>query len=625
LSPDTFVRLLEEQTATALDAPFLTEPAVEASLVETLLLAAARTGGPLPASVHAAAVRAHAFSRAAPWRIGNVVVGHSDGAPDAQVLPTLASHLALDDLAAIREHVADLTWDHILAATAASADATCSKIARDLLDSPARYLARFPEVLPDLGRADGINFADFSPSRVLAAVEIDGKGGSSLPFPSPPGSKGSHSGDPRELLRDLDAAPAAWRRAAALLQLLVGPRIGEIAGVEVDLHREAATRVALALGQADSAVSSRADRRVQARDWLRFEVAALHHGAAIAARAVPNDPRRRVRAAWLFGDWIGRVLRESPFLGADPELLAARIEGTLPLQPTDEDDDALSPARMGIGRGSFQLDHVWLLYALFLAREAGWAPPGAVLAGLKRLAGRPLNAAERGAEEALEAGHNQLDWPGAHLAPPLAARWLLHGWRATWLLDLPTVAQDDTIAWLSRWLERRDARRGLWIMLALYREPLPFGPQHELARTIWLATLAEPSSLAHRMGEALGPFCLWGSTYAATLGNDEAEALVVAARATLPNWRVGVLLALAEAQNSPTLAKQAREELLLLIESKAEPTLRLPAAVAALQLVRKLPDAEREPFLERVDLRIGRDLRAHPNIRVELKRVGRAA
>ena len=86
-----------------------------------------------------------------------------------------------------------------------------------------------------------------------------------------------------------------------------------------------------------------------------------------------------------------------------------------------------------------------------------------------------------------------------------------------------------------------------------------------------------------------------------------------------------MLSTLAEARHESAVSQEAREALLALVSSTLEPELRLPAAVASLQLARKLPDSEREGFVQRIVDRLGPDLRAHPNVRVELKRVGRAA
>lgn len=617
----------------AYDLPYLADAASETSLIETLLLAAASLGCPLDGKVDEIAGDSRAVGLGALWRLGNVVVRHDGGERDAHVVPLLAVHLARDERDVVREHVVDMSWDQLAAARADSRQVSSADVARCLLDSPARRLARFPESLPEFGHATTAGPADLSPARLLATVSPDDNLSASGPMPARPrGMSAPLRGDEaRALLRDLDTAPAAWRRSAALLQLLTGPRSGEIGGVELDLHREAAARIGVALSREEEAPRPAAELGFQARDWLRFEVAAQHHGAQIAARAVPDDACRRVRAAWIFGDWIGRVMRESPFLGADPDLLAARLEATLPKpEEPSASTDALWPARMGMAPESLRLDEVWLLHALFLARERGWEPPGAVLDGLRTLAQRPVNDAERGAEEALEDDRDALDWPGAHVAPPLAARWLLHASRAEWLAKMEirageaSDAQKDTLAWLARWLDRGLASRGIWVMLALYREGARLDALRGEAHRLWIKTLTMPGDLVVRLGEALGPFCLWGSTYLADLTDDEAATLANAAQATLPTWRVGVLLTLAESQRA-AVATPARDALVALIRQKREPTLRLPAAVASLQLVRKLPDADREAFLTRIEQHLDPGLRAHPNIRVELKRVGRAA
>ena len=365
---------------------------------------------------------------------------------------------------------------------------------------------------PPLAAPPAINPDTATRTRLLEALAAPlDLGSSSLAVPGRRTQHQSPARDesPRDLLRDVDTAPSAWRRSEALLRLLTGPRVGVVGGVELDLQREAAVRIGLALG-ADDEGRPAPERGDDASDWLRFETLALHRGAARAQRDECEDPERRVRAAWLLGDRIGRVMREGAFRGVDPGRLAARLDAALPEQPT-ADPDALWPARMGAELGSLRLDEVWLLHALFLARER-WEPPGAVLDALRRLAGRLINDAEQSAEEALEAGHDVLGWPGTHLAPPLAARWLLHAWRARWLARLPSEAQTETIAWLERWQERGRADRGAWVMLALYREASDLGPVRDRARDLWTKLLTTSGDVAKALGNALGPFCLWGST-----------------------------------------------------------------------------------------------------------------
>ncbi|MEZ4312133.1 MAG: hypothetical protein R3F14_29245 [Polyangiaceae bacterium] len=628
LDAETFGEVLRTLPADAFRSPYLADGSPEAAVLEVLLLAAASLGYRLHGPLAEAAEEVCALDDAPAWRLGHVVVRHGGGDQDAHVLPVLAAHLALDDSAAIRQHMADLAWDHRVAGLVAHESTSPADVARCLLSSPARHLARFPEALPDFGHPTQGSPADLSLERLVVAIKPpdtqQAAGHDAVPGRPPKPSRPAHADEPLALLRDLDTAPAAWRRSSALRRLLTGPRMGEVGGVELDLHKEAAVRIAVALGRQGRISHSPAEHGFLASDWLRFEVAALHHAAAIARRGGPEDTPSTVHTAWLIADWIGRVLRESPFLGADPGLLSARLESKLPAR-APEDGDALWPGRMGIDTGSLRLDEVWLLHALFLALEHDWEPPGAVLDGLRILAGRDINDSERGAEEALEQGHDALRWPGPHLAPPLAARWLLHAVRAEWLSRLPDKAQQDTIEWLARWIEQGRPVRGTWIMLALFREGARLGPAGDEARALWIRTLCAVEASNVPLGNALGPFCLWGSLYVRSLTVEQAATLSHAARSTSPSWRVGVLSALAHEQNPPAIADDARSSLVSLIDSRTEPTLRLPAAVSALQLARKLPDAERDAFLQRVEQRLGPDLRAHPNVRVEMKRVGRAA
>jgi tetratricopeptide (TPR) repeat protein len=557
---------------------------------------------------------------------GALTLAHRDLAEALSLSTRCGFRLHLTDahLGYARLHLAegrlDLARPHLGAARALIAETSYHRRDAELAALEATLSPdSAPQLRPEEGVRDpsaGPRPSDTAapPAWVLAAR------GDPLPLDEPstavPGRlflAGAGAENPRDLLRDTDTASAWWRRSEALLHLITGPRTGVVGGIELDLHREAAVRTGLAL-------DAEREQSAEASDGLRFEVLALHHGATLAHADLPGDPARRVRAAWLYGDRIGRFMRESLRPGADPRQLAAELEEGLPAA-SPEDPDALWPARLGTGPTSLRLDEVWLLHALFLAHEV-WEPPGPVLDALRRLAARPINDAERDAEQALEAGHDVLGWPGAHLAPPLAARWLLHAWRAQWLATLPVQAQIDTIEWLERWLDGGHAARGGWVMLALHREAAGLSALGDRARALWTKTLATPGDVAERLGEALGPFCLWGATYLDALTCDRAEALAALAVRTPAAWRVGVLLALAE---TPMASGRAREALLALVGSDEERELRLPAAIAALQLARRLPEAVRGVFLPRVVDSLSPELRNHPNIRVELKRVGRAA
>ena len=606
------------------DPPLLDDPTPEANLSEALFMAAAAMGQPLDGELRAAA--AGALGPAVPWRIGHILQRRAPEKAETQLLPVLAAMLAAGSRDDLRRRAGDLAWDALLQERVASADASNVELARLALGSPARLLARRPEAIRDFAIHDPAGPADGTPARLLAAAGVPL---TAAPLVVAPGAAAIRINElpsilePIAVLREMLTAPTTWKRSAALLRLLTREPTGVVAGVELDLHREASARIASALNPAaDLAPAS--DRGIRPNDWIRLEVAALHHGAVLAKRALPADADhvRRVLAAWVLGDWIGRVLRESPFFGADPELLAARLESVLP-SPILTDDDALWPADIGADSSSLRLDELWLLRTLIVA-QGRWEPPGAVLDGLRVLADRPLNLAELRAEEHLEEGRNALGWPGAHIAPPLAARWLLHLHRAEWLAKIRVDAQEEMLCFLEAWIARRRAARGVWVMLALYREAPQLHSLAEHARNIW-TSVADGDDLESVLGDALAPFCLWGSTYLATLEPRHADILSRLATQTPAPWRVGVLMTIAEAQHARGASSAARAALLELIAQTSDRSLRLPAAVAAIQLGRKLPEAERELFLNRVDGLLKDDLRAHPTVRVELKRAGRAA
>ena len=607
------------------EPPQLDDPTPEANLCETLLFAATAAGQMLDGDLLAVAAGTLALGAESPWRLGHIIQRRAPEKSEAQLLPILAAILALGARDDVRRRAGDLWWDALLHERAASSGATIAELARLALDSPARLLARRPEAIRDFGFNDPAGLADSTPTRLLATAGVPGEAAPSAVAPGAAAIRieaGPSMLEPIAALREMIAAPTTWKRSEALLRLLTRERTGVLAGVELDLHREASVRIASALSPTDD-LDPGSDRGVRPSEWIRLEIAALHHGAVLAKRAVPaEEPARRVLAAWVLGDWIGRVLRESPFFGADPELLAARLEAVLPA-PIPTDDDALWPATIGADPSSLRLDELWLMRTLIVA-QGRWEPPGAVLDGLRSLADRPLNDAERRAEANLEEGRNALKWPGAHIAPPLAARWLLHLCRAEWLARIHVDAQQETLRFLKTWIERGRLERGVWVMLALYREASQLGALADVTKYIWTSA-AERDDLESMLGDALGPFCLWGSTYLATLEPRHAAILSRLATQTSAPWRVGVLMTIAEALPTSPASTAARDALLDLINPASDRSLRLPAAVAAIQLGRKLPAAEREPFLNSVDGLLRDDLRAHPSVRVELKRAGRAA
>ncbi|MEP7122662.1 MAG: hypothetical protein ABJE95_17190 [Byssovorax sp.] len=612
----------------AKEPPQLDDPAPEANLCEALLLAFAATGERLDDDLREVVIDIQKLGVDSPRRLGHIIQ-RVPGKSEAQLFPIFAAILAQGARHDALSFANDLGWDALLQARAASPNVTVAELARLALDSPARLLARRPEAIRDFAVGDPAARGESAPSRLLAAAGVPDE---AVPLSVAPGASAARVGavpgalQPSTALRDMITAPTTWKRNEALLGLLMGERTGRVAGVELDLHRDASARIASALPGPREELTPGSDRGARPSDWIRLEIAALHHGAVLAKRAMPRevDRPRRVLAAWVLGDWIGRVLRESPFFGADPELLAARLEAVLPSPiPCDDNDDALWPAAMGTDLSSIHLDELWLIRTLVVAQDK-WEPPGAVLDGLRRLADRPLNAAERRAEADLEEGRNALNWPGEHLAPPLAARWLLHLHRAEWLSRIHVDAQQETLRFLETWIAGSHPKRGVWVMLALYREAPQLRALADVTKKIWTSA-AERDDLESEMGDALGPFCLWGSTYLATLEPKHAAILARLATQTSASWRVGVLMTIAEAQQASGASIAAREALLGLIKSTSEGSLRLPAAVAAIQLGRKLPEAEREPFLNRVDALLRGDLRAHPSVRVELKRAGRAA
>src|ERR1019366_7576892 len=159
-----------------------------------------------------------------------------------------------------------------------------------------------------------------------------------------------------------------------------------------------------------------------------LESLALQHAARVAEPHVVQDCAG-VSNAWRLGELIRRSLVDSPFFGADPELLSARLAAALgKWRPFAGGGlpDAMWPGRLG------PIDLGELLGTIVLSRVDDRATLPSILRGtVENLARRISSSDELSAERAFWQ-HNALGLTQRHVSPPLSARLSLHILAAEW-------------------------------------------------------------------------------------------------------------------------------------------------------------------------------------------------
>lgn len=587
--------LVEELPRAWWDIPSLSDPAPEANLCEDLLLAGLLVDT-VPERLLALAgeVLGHERASASP-RLGFEL---SSGEPDALLLPNAAAGLLLGRLDGVSaEHWgASLGEDPRLAALPAGAD-----LARALLLHPARRIGRRPELAATLADLTGPGREAESPPWMIQ------------PLPAHRAA---------EALEHLAGAPTSLERMAALARLLedaIERRVLRVAGAEIDLARELVHRVSLRLARPTPPGR---------QDWLQLEVACLRLGASVAYREAGDEapPEQCCATAWRTGRWLLNVVVESPLLGADAELLAARMEAASPDElPVVE--HPLWPDLLGAEPTSgVHLEEILLLGTLApQVHNRRWRPAQPVLDGLRTIAARSLTSAEWTAER--RAVCVPSEWPAPHVAPPLLARWLLVQAGASWLAHLGPDERRETLELLHRHAppdrppETWELGRVDWILVGLYGEHQDL-EQAERAKLVhWWLAVAEGAPNA-----VPGGFALLGAALLPSLPGGRRILAVEIARRSPALWRSGVLKLVADqalGEGDDALLELALDALLGAIASGEATGDRRPAAVALLQVLRVGPEEVRKRFAARFEAAAGPDLREEPSVVAEWRRVSR--
>lgn len=448
------------------------------------------------------------------WPADGERLGHHVG-EDGSIRPVLAERLEA-------RGETDATWPDQLVRDVI---AEPKRYAERLLGSPFRVIARKPERIMELGAS--APDADLSWARVRGGVLTD------LPW------------------------PGRWRPGVDLL--------GLAAAAEQSPDREADLLPLLDTNSRPAAV----------RHALDFETTCLRHAARIAAPHLDREPTAEELAlVWRLGQQLRRVLMESPFLGADAELLNARLQPLLP-RP-DAEPGASAPADAWWPERFATVDLGEALALTALARRVRRPELSArVAAAVQTVAARVCTPPERVREEAADA----LAVGPPHGAPPMLARWLLHRSGIPWLGVLPDDAREETFALLRNGWGRPGRVR--WILWGIERE-LRAGakPQTFAELADWL-----PGAIACATGEDCVPALIVAAALvgAGLLAPDTKNRTAwLTAAAAAPEWELGILRTFAE--RAPSLRAAALD--VLRACSLREPARANAAATALLSLAR---------------------------------------
>lgn len=343
---------------------------------------------------------------------------------------------------------------------------------------------------------------------------------------------------------------------------------------------------------------------------LMLESLALQHAANLAPSGEQNATLDTI---WRLGHLIRAVVLESPFFGADSELLSARLAAVLAAHPNASPlaADPLWPTRLSkLDLG--ELRGIGMVASLDVGRELS-AP---VMSALEQLASRPVSKAELEAEHALFV-RNGLSWAPRHVAPPLAARWLLHVRGAAWLARLSPAAQAETVALAEQFWPLSPARVR-WILHGVDRHLRNGGALCDTERQRLVRLIS--GHLVNASGDDIPPLALVGcflhghdsSSLLPTLQSD--EVWMSKAREAGPRWTIGLLRTFAE--RSARLRPAALGELAMFATSS---TLGLPAATALVELARAGHLAG--DMLQRIWKTVAESVRNDPGLIRDYKRV----
>jgi hypothetical protein len=422
-----------------------------------------------------------------------------------------------------------------------------------------------------------------------------------------------------------------FMRGAALAWLLdraAEEPIYQLDGAQRDLREDLIPALVTGFPHTDNG-------RRELQSCINLETVALQHAARLieAAEAKPDvlTPGADDLAArrWAVARWLQGCAYRSPFIGGDEEALAARLRSLLPAtekdSPAHADADPLDPGRFSRDETGLDVADVALVAgALRHYQQRGadqpklFPTPLPLVQALRRVASRTLNAAELEAESLFLDGRNTLGWPGPHLAPPLAARWLMTNNKIAWLQHVPAEARRES-------LERfeNDPDRHAWVALAVFfeGEQLPEPARAEAAKS-WSALKDLPfSALDERANRAL--------MAAGVLDQIEPQATLFAVKLAShakPEFRPSALEALAAAANRaklPDVWREAMELLVQRVEARdAELGERQRAALLALRRLSGSAGKERTPLLRRLVTAISAPpFLDHVNLQRELRRL----
>jgi hypothetical protein len=377
------------------------------------------------------------------------------------------------------------------------------------------------------------------------------------------------------------------------------------------------------------------ERYGELRAAARLETVTLQHAARLVSGLRTEEALPR---AWSLARWIHSCAFRSPFFGGDEEALAARLRALLPEEPAKISvrDDVLDPARIRDDDQGLAIEDLALVAGAiehYVPKAGAPRPvllptPPPLVHALRRVAGRRVRPQEWKAEELLAreedtgeasapalvestagAGEspmplarsrrpgNTLGWKGHHVAPPLAARWLMTYRSISWLAAAPDVWEESL-----QCFEQSPARYR-WVASALYSEREALNePLRNHAANSWRYVR---QTQAHALGnhETLP---LMAAAVLDRLSAEEERGLVAMTGALAPDVRHYVLEALAlaaERYSRPELWREALEALAHMLEDeRLETPERLRAALLVLRRVSALPSArpERAAYLRRL-------------------------
>ena len=587
-------------------------------------------------------------SAAEETRAGYAIEG-SRGTGETRVLPAFAEALARRESPRnLRDTFPDL-WavDAALWRELGAPKASHAALARSWLTSPGRRLTQELSVLRTVADRKLLGASDFSwQGLCLAAGPLPGESAWREPglarwrelHAAIPGAvleqwSPSSENDVSGVLRILEGRrgdPVCLRGAALawLLNRAATEPLYELDGLQRDLREDLLPALVSAFP------APKDERYGELRAAARLETVALQHAARLVSGL--SDEQALARA-WSLARWIQSCAFRSPFFGGDEEALAARLRALLPEESSKVSvrGDVLDPARIRDDDQGLAIEDLALVAGAIehyvsradAPRHVLLPTPPPLVRALRSVAGRRVRQQEWEAEELLARGEemdeasalvppqptpdggepsmplsrrrpgNALGWKGHHVAPPLAARWLMTYHNISWLAETPDVWEESL-----RCFEQHPMRYR-WLASALYGEREALSePLRKRAASAWRYVRQTPAR-GLSGNEALP---LMAAAVLDRLSAEEERELVAMTEELAPDLRHYVLEALAlaaERYSRPELWREALEALLgMLGDEHLETPERTRAALLVLRRVSALPSArlERALYLQRI-------------------------